>query len=71
MDFWYHFQATELDDKDCDTILAALQYISKLKLLQSIIPNFWANGATIQFSADIMEHAHIIKIKNPAWAGNN
>ena len=65
------WSAMELDDKDCDTILVSLQYISKLKLLQSIIPNSWANGAAIQFSADIMKHAHITKIKNQAQAGNN
>ena len=46
-------------------------YIPKLELLQSVIPNIRANGATIQFSADITEHAHITEIKNPAQAGNN
>ena len=46
-------------------------YIPKLKLLRSVIPNIRANGATIQFSADITEHAHITEIKNPAQAGNN
>ena len=38
-------------------------YIPKLELLQSILPNIQANGAPIQFSADIMEHAHITEIK--------
>ena len=46
-------------------------YIPKLKLLQSVIPNIRANSATIQFSANITEHAHITEIKNPAQAGNN
>ena len=46
-------------------------YILKLELLQSVIPNIQANSATIQFSADITEHAHITEIKNPAQAGNN
>ena len=97
MDFRYRCQATELDDEDCDNILAALQefhqhkstimdacawvgknnrpienwHIPKLELLQSVIPNIRANGAAIQFSADITEHTHITEIKNPARAGNN
>ena len=97
MDFRYHCQATELDDKDCENISAALMefhqhkseimdaaaqvgkgswpiynwHIPKLELLQSIILNIWANGAMIQFSAHVTEHAHIMEIKDPARVGNN
>ena len=46
-------------------------YIPKLELMQSVVPNIRANGAPIQYSADVTEHAHITKIKNPARAGNN
>ena len=46
-------------------------HIPKLELLQSVIPNIRANGATIQFSADVTEHAHITEIKDPARVGNN
>ena len=46
-------------------------YILKLKMMQSVISNIQANGAIIQYSADVMEHAHIMEIKNPAQAGNN
>ena len=46
-------------------------YIPKLTMMQSVVPNIWANGAVIQFSADVTEHAHIMEIKNPAQAGNN
>ena len=30
-----------------------------------------ANGAMIQFSADVTEHTHITEIKDPAQVGNN
>ena len=46
-------------------------YIPKLELMQSVVPNIRANGAPIQYSADVTEHAHITEIKNPARAGNN
>ena len=46
-------------------------YIPELEMMQSVISNIWANGAIIQYSADVMEHAHIMEIKNPAQAGNN
>ena len=46
-------------------------YIPKLEMMQSVISNIRANGAVIQYSADVTEHAHITEIKNPAWAGNN
>lgn len=41
-------------------------YIPKLELMQSVVPNIRANGAPIQYSADVTEHAHITEIKNPA-----
>ena len=46
-------------------------YIPKLELMQSVVPNIQANGAPIQYSTDVTEHAHITEIKNPAQAGNN
>ena len=46
-------------------------YIPKLEMMQSVISNIQANGAIIQYSADVTEHAHITEIKNPTWAGNN
>lgn len=46
-------------------------HIPKLELMQSVVPNIYANGATFQWSADVTEHAHITEIKQPARAGNN
>jgi hypothetical protein len=46
-------------------------HIPKLELLQSVIPHIRANGAPIQWSADVTEHAHITEIKNPASSSNN
>jgi hypothetical protein len=46
-------------------------YIPKLEFLQSIVPNIRENGVSIQWSADVTEHAHITAIKDPARAGNN
>jgi hypothetical protein len=46
-------------------------YIPKLELLQSAVTQIRENGALIQWSADITEHAHIEVIKDPAKAGNN
>lgn len=46
-------------------------YIPKLELMQSVVANIWLNGASIQWSADITEHAHITEIKHPAHSGNN
>ena len=46
-------------------------HIPRLELMQSVVPNIQANGASIQFSADVTERAHITEIKNPAHAGNN
>jgi hypothetical protein len=37
--------------------------IPKLELFQSVEPSIRANGAIIQWSADITEHAHITEIK--------
>ena len=34
-------------------------YIPKLEMMQSVISNIQANGAVIQYSADVTEHAHI------------
>ena len=46
-------------------------YIPKLEFLQSIAPSILANGSLIQWSADITEHAHITKVKNPSQTTNN
>jgi Plavaka transposase len=46
-------------------------YIPKLELMQSVTPNIKANGAPINWSADMTEHAHIEVIKHPAKSGNN
>ncbi|KAJ3515808.1 hypothetical protein NLJ89_g1535 [Agrocybe chaxingu] len=46
-------------------------HIPKLEFLQSVVPNIQANGAAIQWSADMTEHAHIGVIKEPARSGNN
>ena len=45
--------------------------IPKLELLQCIVPSIHQSGATMQWSADITEHAHVEEIKLPARAGNN
>ena len=45
--------------------------ITKLELYQSVVPNIIANGAAIQYTADITEHCHVTEIKEPARAGNN
>ncbi|RDB30301.1 hypothetical protein Hypma_007131 [Hypsizygus marmoreus] len=46
-------------------------HIPKLEFLQSVVSSIRENGAAIQWSADITEHAHITEIKDPAHAGNN
>ena len=43
----------------------------KLKLMHHVMPSIRASGAPMQWSADVMEHAHVTEIKNPAHAGNN
>ena len=45
--------------------------IPKLELLQSVVPSIHESGSTMQWSADITEHAHVQEIKLPARAGNN
>ena len=45
--------------------------IPKLELLQGVVPSIRESGATMQWSADITEHAHVEEIKIPARAGNN
>ncbi|KAG1797939.1 hypothetical protein EV424DRAFT_1546453 [Suillus variegatus] len=46
-------------------------HIPKLELLQSVTSSMRKVGALIQWSADATEHAHISKIKEPAWQTNN
>ena len=46
-------------------------YIPKLELLQSVVPSIQASGAPVQWTADVMEHTHIVVIKNPARRSNN
>ncbi|KAF9527842.1 hypothetical protein CPB83DRAFT_869722 [Crepidotus variabilis] len=45
--------------------------IPKLEFLQSVVPNLCLNGAPIQWTADVTEHAHISVVKEPADSGNN
>ncbi|KAF9528315.1 hypothetical protein CPB83DRAFT_767151 [Crepidotus variabilis] len=45
--------------------------IPKLEFLQSVVSNIRLNGAPIQWSADVTEHAHISVVKEPADSGNN
>ncbi|KAF8547254.1 hypothetical protein OG21DRAFT_1380838, partial [Imleria badia] len=45
--------------------------IPKLELLQSVVSSIRQSGATMQWSADIMEHAHVDEIKVPARTSNN
>ncbi|KAJ6524938.1 hypothetical protein B0H19DRAFT_1085060 [Mycena capillaripes] len=46
-------------------------WIPKLEFLSSVVPAIRANGATLQWSADITEHAHITEVKDPAYNSNN
>jgi len=46
-------------------------YIPKLEFLQSVVPSIQVNGVAIQWSADLTEHAHITKVKDPACSSNN
>src|ERR1700761_157106 len=46
-------------------------HIPKLEFLQSVVPSIRANGAPIQWSADVTEHSHITEIKDPAAHSNN
>ena len=45
--------------------------IPKLKLLQNVVPSIRASRAIMQWTADVMEHAHVTEIKQPARSGNN
>ena len=45
--------------------------IPKLELLQHVVPSIRASGAVMQWTADIMEHAHVTEVKQPARSGNN
>ncbi|KAF8547393.1 hypothetical protein OG21DRAFT_1490269 [Imleria badia] len=45
--------------------------IPKLELLQSMVPGIRQSGSAMQWTTDIMEHAHIKEIKVPTRAGNN
>ncbi|KAI6041124.1 hypothetical protein EDC04DRAFT_2566093, partial [Pisolithus marmoratus] len=45
--------------------------IPKLELLQHIVPSICNSGAVMQWSANVMEHAHVTEIKQPAHTGNN
>ena len=45
--------------------------IPKLELLQHVIPSIRASGVVMQWTADVTEHAHVTKIKQPARSGNN
>ena len=46
-------------------------YIPKLELMQSIAPSIKCVWATIQWTMDTTEHAHVSKIKTPARSTNN
>ena len=61
------------DHKDAVISLGARAQweIPKLELLQSVVPSIHQSGATMQWLADITEHAHVDEIKVPARAGNN
>jgi hypothetical protein len=44
--------------------------IPKLEILQSVVANIHNNDVVSQWSADIMEHTHVMAINKPARAGN-
>ena len=46
-------------------------YIPKLELMQSFVSSIKQLSTTIQWTADITEHAHVTEIKTPARASNN
>jgi len=46
-------------------------YVPKLELMQNVAPSIFRVGITIQWSADMTEHAHIDQIKDPARGSNN
>ncbi|KAG1814627.1 uncharacterized protein BJ212DRAFT_1273959, partial [Suillus subaureus] len=45
--------------------------ITKLKLMQSVVPSICNSGIIAQWFADVTEHAHITEVKDPARASNN
>ena len=45
--------------------------IPKLELLQNVVTSIRSAGATMQWTADVTEHAHVTEIKQPARSGNN
>ncbi|KAI5984375.1 hypothetical protein EDC04DRAFT_2525638, partial [Pisolithus marmoratus] len=45
--------------------------IPKLDLLQHVVASVCNSGAIMQWTANVMEHAHITEIKQPAHARNN
>lgn len=46
-------------------------YIPKLELMQNVVPSIHHSGVTIQWTADVTEHANITEIKDPTWQSNN
>ncbi|KAI6145994.1 hypothetical protein BKA82DRAFT_160285, partial [Pisolithus tinctorius] len=46
-------------------------HIPKLELMQSIIPSVKHVGVTIQLTANVTEHAHVLEINTPTSASNN
>ncbi|KIO02103.1 hypothetical protein M404DRAFT_28061 [Pisolithus tinctorius Marx 270] len=78
MDFRYRVQAYRIDDDNLRIISSALdkfhahkQLILNHELMQSIVPSVKCVGVTIQWTADVTEHAHVSEIKTPASASNN
>ncbi|KAJ3884650.1 hypothetical protein GG344DRAFT_83715 [Lentinula edodes] len=45
--------------------------IPELEFMQSVEPSICGSGSIMQWTADIMEHAHITLVKDPAQSGNN
>ncbi|KAI6008820.1 hypothetical protein F5J12DRAFT_905190 [Pisolithus orientalis] len=87
MDFRYQVQAYHIDNDDLCIISSVLDkfhvhkhkgnkpidnwHIPKLELMQSIVPSVKHVRVTIQWTADVTEHAHVLEIKTPASASNN
>ncbi|KAF8189057.1 hypothetical protein BJ912DRAFT_850916 [Pholiota molesta] len=46
-------------------------HIPKLEFMQSVVTNIRSSGVSVQWSADVTEHAHIEVVKDPAHSGNN
>lgn len=45
-------------------------HIPKLELMQSVMPNTRLSGAPFQWTADVTEHEHIVKVKIPVRGTN-